>query len=70
MDKNDGLQKVDEAEMARVEGGSSDWPVRCVPRPPGLPGLPGGPGRPGRMPGESESPCPCPLPGGPFDDMM
>ena len=67
MDKNDGLQKVDEAEMARVEGGSSDWPDHGPIRPPRMPGLPRDPWR---IPGTPDRPCPYPIPRGPIDDMM
>lgn len=67
MDKINGLQKVDEAEMTRVEGGSSDWPDHGPIRPPRPPGLPRDPVR---IPGAPELPCPDPFPRGPFDDVM
>lgn len=67
MDEIDGLQTVDEAEMARVEGGSSDWPDHGPIRPPRTPGLPRDPLR---IPGARELPCPGPFPRFPIDDMM
>ncbi len=67
MDEIDGLQTVDEAEMARIVGGSSDWPEHGPIRPRQIPGLPRDPLR---IPGVPELTCPGPLPRGPIDDMM